>query len=80
MVEPSSARQFTLTLSISRADYERLYRGQVSTVVARDRHGQTLQFPALSLRPFLSHSGVQGTFIISVDGNNRLLDIRRAGG
>jgi hypothetical protein len=80
MVEPSSARQFTLTLSISRADYERLYRGQVRTVVARDQHGRTLQFPALSLRPFLSHNGVHGTFIISVDGNNRLLDIWRAGG
>jgi hypothetical protein len=77
MAEQSNARQFTLTLSISRADYERLYRGQARTVVARDTHGKTLQFPALSLRPFLSHNGIQGTFVISVDDNNRLLDIRR---
>jgi hypothetical protein len=77
MAAQSSARQFTLTLSISRADYERLYRGQARTVVARDTQGKTLQFPALSLRPFLSHNGIHGTFVISVDDNNRLLDIRR---
>lgn len=77
MAEQSSARQFTLMLSISKADYERLYRGQVKTVVARDTQGKTLQFPALSLRQFLSHDGIHGTFVISVDADNRLLGIRR---
>jgi hypothetical protein len=80
MAAQSGVRQFTLTLSISQAEYERLYRGQARTVVARDAHGKTLQFPALSLRPFLTHDGIHGTFVISVDSNNRLLDIRRQGG
>lgn len=77
MAETEKARLFTVTLSISRAEFERLYRGQAKTVVARDQQGKTLQFPALSLRPFLSHTGIQGTFIIWVDNNNRLLDIQR---
>jgi hypothetical protein len=68
---------FTVTLSISRVEFERLYRGQAKSVVARDHQGKTLQFPALSLRPFLSHNGIQGTFVIRVDDNNRLLDIQR---
>jgi hypothetical protein len=80
MSEQAGTRQFTLTLSISSADYERLYRGQACTVLARDAQGKALQFPALSLRPFLSHNGIHGTFVISVDGNNRLLAIRRQGG
>jgi hypothetical protein len=80
MAHGRGAKTFTVTLSISRADYERLYRGQARTVLARDSQGKTLQFPALSLRPFLSHDGIHGTFVISVNDNNRLLDIRRRGG
>jgi uncharacterized protein YqjF (DUF2071 family) len=73
-------RQFTITLSISRTEYERLYRGQAKTVLAHDTQGLTVQFPALSLRPFLAHDGIHGTFCLSVDATNRLLDIRRRNG
>ena len=74
------SRQFTVTLSISRAEFERLYRGQARSVLARDEQGKTLRFPALSLRPFLRHEGISGTFVIHVDANNRLLGIHRQGG
>lgn len=77
MTETETTQLFTVTLSIGCDEFERLYRGQAKTVVARDHNGKTLQFPALSLRPFLSHNGIQGTFVIRVDGNNRLVDIRR---
>jgi len=80
MAQDPGAKTFTVTLSISKADYERLYRGQARTVLARDSQGTTLQFPALSLRQFLSHDGIHGTFVIRVNDNNRLLDIRRQGG
>ncbi|MCG6865929.1 MAG: DUF2835 domain-containing protein [Thiogranum sp.] len=80
MAHDPGAKTFTVTLSISKADYERLYRGQARTVLARDSQGTTLQFPALSLRQFLSHDGIHGTFVIRVNNNNRLLDIRRQGG
>jgi hypothetical protein len=80
MGEQAGARQFTLRLSISSVEYERLYRGEARTVVARDTEGRTLQFPAASLQPFLTHSGIQGTFVISIDADNRLLEIRRASG
>lgn len=73
-------RQFTVTLSISRTEFERLYRGEARTVLARDATGKTLQFPALSLRPFLRQEGITGTFVIRVDNNNRLLDIHRHDG
>ena len=80
MAGQTGTTEFTLTLSISSAEYERLYRGQAQTVVAHDTQGRTLQFPAGSLRPFLTHSGIQGTFAIRIDANNRLQDIRRVDG
>lgn len=71
------ARQFTVSLVIGRDEFERLYRGQASSVLARDVHGVTLSFPARALRPFVEHDGVRGTFIVEVDAANRLLGIRR---
>ncbi len=76
----NEVREFTVTLSIERAEYERLYRGQATTVVARDSRGITVQFPAQALRAFLNHTGISGTFLIRIDRNNRLLDIRRQDG
>jgi Protein of unknown function (DUF2835) len=80
MCPDTGIREFTVTLSIARTEFERLYRGQARNVLARDAQGKTLQFPALSLRQFLGHEGVSGTFIIRVDASNRLLDIRRRTG
>ena len=72
-------RQFTVSLTIGRTEFERLYRGQASNVLARDVHGRTVSFPARSLRPFLDHGGVRGTFVVEVDADNRLLGVRRRG-
>lgn len=80
MGSDAGTREFTVTLAIDRAEYERLYRGQARSVLARDAGGKTLQFPALSLRRFLTHEGIRGTFVICVDADNRLLDIRRREG
>ena len=72
-----TVRRYEVPLSIDRDDYLRSYSGQASHIVARDVHGKMVQFPAVSLRPFVTHEGIRGTFVISVDGDNRLVDIRR---
>ncbi len=77
MERAAKTQHLTVTLSISKAEFERLYRGQARTVIARDQQGRTIRFPAMSLRPFLSHQGIQGNFVIRVDERNRLLDIQR---
>jgi hypothetical protein len=73
----AEAQLYTVSLSISPAEFERLYRGQASSVLARDVEGRTVRFPALPLRQFLTREGVHGTFVIRVTADNRLLDIRR---
>jgi len=54
-----------------------LYSGDARNILAHDREGRKIQFPALSLRPFVSHEGIRGTFIIRVDEQNKLAGIRR---
>ncbi len=73
-------REFVVPLSIAADTYQHMYSGAAQNVIARDEEGRQIQFPAASLRPFVTREGVNGVFIIRVDENNRLLDIRRKGG
>jgi hypothetical protein len=72
-------REFTVQLDISAAAYESLYRGDARTVVAHDARGRRIQFPAAALRPFVTHAGISGVFVIRVDARNKLVDICRTG-
>jgi hypothetical protein len=69
--------EYIVPLRITADAYQRMYSGDARNVVARDRAGQTIQFPAASLRPFVTHDGISGTFVIRVDEHNRLTSIRR---
>jgi len=68
---------YTVNLDISAEAYLRMYSGEARIVVARDTQGRSVQFPALSLRKFVTAEGVRGTFLIRVDANHRLVDIQR---
>jgi len=46
-------------------------------VAAETIDGKTVHFPANILRPFVTHDGVQGTFAIYFDDNNKFKDIKR---
>jgi uncharacterized protein YqjF (DUF2071 family) len=73
----SADHTYTVTLNISAEAYQRMYRGEAHNVIARDAKGRSVQFPALSLRKFVTSEGVHGTFLIRVDDNHRLVDIQR---
>ncbi|GMQ88329.1 MAG: hypothetical protein BMS9Abin08_1567 [Gammaproteobacteria bacterium] len=72
--------KYIVPLSIEAAAYQKMYGGQAQHVVALDVEGCTIQFPAASLRSFVTHEGIQGVFVIRVDENNRLVDIQRQRG
>ena len=69
--------KFIVPLKIEAAAYQKMYRGDAQNVVALDIEGRTIQFPAASLRPFVTREGIEGVFIIQVDEANRLIDIQR---
>ena len=69
--------EYIVPLSISAESYELMYRGAASQVMARDIEGRSIQLPAVSLRSFVTREGIQGVFVLRVDENNKLVDIRR---
>jgi hypothetical protein len=69
--------EYIVPLNITAHAYRRLYSGHARNVLAHDREGRKIQFPAASLRPFVTHEGIRGTFIVRVDEDNKLAGIRR---
>jgi len=72
--------EFIVPLNITAQAYERMYSGEARSVIAHDIRGRRIQFPASSLRPFVTREGISGIFVIRVDDNNKLIDVRRKGG
>lgn len=64
-------------LNISADEYLRYYRGVAARVIARTQDGRTLSLPAARLRPFVTHSGIQGRFCATIDSNHRLIALER---
>ena len=64
-------------LNISATDYQAYYRGQRHVVVALSEDGHRLQFPAIELRKFVSHTGVHGRFEITYSQDSKLLGLRK---
>lgn len=64
-------------LNLPADHYLRYYRGLASNVSVVAEDGRRIEFPASSLRPFVSKQGVQGHFELLIDDNNRLLGLVR---
>jgi uncharacterized protein DUF2835 len=71
------ATTLRFSLHISQEEVLRYYQGSANSVVVRAENGQRLQFPAEHIRPFIDQNGVQGTFSISYDNDNKLIGIKR---
>ncbi len=67
--------ELIVDLHIDALEYQRLYRGTAATVLVRARDGRRVRFPAASLRRFVTHDGIQGSFRIRYDQNGRLQEI-----
>ena len=72
-------RKISFGLSVSYDDYLSFYQGIASRVRLRADNGQIIVFPASRLKPFLSHSGVHGRFVITYDENNKFVSLERVG-
>jgi len=73
-------RQARFSLHIAADEFLRYYRGQAGMVAVRADDGTRLQFPAASLRRFVTREGIHGRFVIRFDEDNRLLGIERIAG
>lgn len=70
--------RFYLNLTAER--YLHYYQGAAKAVSVVSVDGRRLQFPAEHLRPFVTHNGVQGEFVLQFDSRNKFLGLKRLGG
>ena len=64
-------------LNISANNYLAYYRGQSQMVETQAEDGQRLQFPAIELRDFITHTGIQGRFEIIFTDEGKLIELRQ---
>lgn len=69
-------RELIFDLSISAEDYLAVYQGAAKDVVAVSRNGLTVRFPANILRRYVTRTGIQGSFAVLIDEQNRFQSIR----
>ncbi|GLH74871.1 hypothetical protein GETHLI_33730 [Geothrix limicola] len=70
-------QRFEFHLSLSSEHYLDYYRGAVTSVVARCADGQTVQFPAALLQPFVTTTGIHGDFVLTCDDANKGARLQR---
>jgi hypothetical protein len=70
-------KRFEFQLRISAERYLDYYRGAARNVVVRCADGVTIQFPAALLQPFVTPTGIQGSFVLTCDEANKGADLQR---
>ena len=68
-------RRFQFSLNISPDEYLAYYKGAAKYIQTTTASGETIKFPASSLKKYLTHNGIHGHFEIEIDKNNKLLNI-----
>jgi len=68
---------YTFSISISREEYLKYYAGRASTVRTTTAEGFVIDFPANNLTPWITHSGINGTFRITMNEDHKLIDIKQ---
>lgn len=69
-----------LNIIITPEEYQRMYMGAAHEVVATSVDGRRIRFPAMILRPWVTHNGIRGRFRIVFDENNRFQKIEKIDG
>ena len=65
-----------LDIALSAQSLRAVYQGRANRVLVHSRDGQKISLPAHHLRPFLTHVGVYGSFVLEFDATGKLLSLR----
>ncbi|MES9857156.1 MAG: DUF2835 domain-containing protein [Sedimenticola sp.] len=65
------------SLSLSTEKFLRYYNGTAQAVIVHADDGRRLQLPARNFRQFITADGIQGRFEITLDENNKLLEMEK---
>ncbi len=70
-------RHYYFSLHINQQEYLRYYQGSASSVQVTSECGKRLKLPANRMRPFMTQNGISGRFRLTIDANNRFLDLQQ---
>ena len=69
--------EIIVNINISTQDILQYYTGAVRNVSAMSIDGKRVQFPINILRPFITHTGINGRFIIAYSEKGKLQEISK---
>lgn len=72
-------QQLIVDLALPADRFLAWYKGQADRVLMRSRDGRSISLPAHHLRPFLTHEGVHGSFVLTFTDEGKLLSLERLG-
>lgn len=72
-------QQLVVDLALPADRFLAWYKGQADRVLMRSRDGRSISLPAHHLRPFLTHEGVHGSFVLTFTDEGKLLSLERLG-
>ncbi len=70
-------RRIRFRLNIPAQRFLRYYQGTIQWVQVRAFDGTRVRFPASALRRFVTEDGVEGTFEMTIDENDKLVSMRK---
>ncbi|WP_373186530.1 DUF2835 domain-containing protein [Halopseudomonas sp.] len=73
----TAEQQLVVDIALPAERYLAWYRGQAGRVLMHSRDGRRVSLPAHHLRPFLTHEGVYGSFIMRFTGEGKLISLQR---
>jgi len=71
------ARAFRFRLTLTYEECRQYYDGSYSAIQVMAHTGQTVQFPAEHIRPFVTSQGVNGIFEMEVDNMNKFKSLKK---
>ncbi|MCM2681156.1 DUF2835 family protein [Echinimonas agarilytica] len=71
---------FKFQVSLSYHEMQALYKGRAQRVIVQDMYGRTISLPALKLKPFLSHNGVHGKFLLKTSIEGKFISLTKTEG
>ena len=70
-------QQLILDLALPAERYLAWYQGRADDVFMVSRDGRRVSLPAHHLRPFLTHQGVYGSFVLQFTDEGKLIKLER---
>jgi len=69
--------QIQISLDLPARRFLAYYQGTADEIMTEASDGRIIRFPARVLRPYLTHEGIKGTFVIEHDAHHKFLSIKK---